>query len=223
MAFPFFTKRVPVAWLSALLIRIFSELPADYQVHAEQVRGGLIADMVRRRDRLPNYLGFLYSDAVGQYEDQRLPYIDISGIGLTSASTGRVSVGVLLYCGIPMGIYSQIPLAEGDIDLDRIDVEQVKITGPVGSHAEELGRAGVSNLNATDVYEVWMGGTRLLHLRDLDDGDFVALSGTELCVVSIAERRVTTVPAVIAATIKDRLHDLPASAFFAATEGHYVD
>jgi hypothetical protein len=171
----FFKKKLPVSWLKLLLIEIFQQLPEQYHVHADQIGAGLISGMARRPASGLNYLGFAFGDSVNEYEDTSKPLLEITGIGLFSKRLGsRVEAGVTLYSGLPIGMHSQIPLTEDDIDFNRIDVSQVKIKQPASSHTEELRRAGLS-VNDAEVWEVYLDGDRLLHLRDLADGDFVAL------------------------------------------------
>lgn len=219
MAFSLFRKKIPVAWVTETMIAVFDELPPPYRIHGDQLRAGLIAGMARRPASGPNYLGILFAENISTYEDPRQPYIALTGIRIFSRSEhDYVGLEIHLYTGVPIGIGSQIPLSPDDLDLDRIDLTELQITTPSGEFADELTAAEITGVNPSEVYEVWSGDTRLLHLRDLDDGDFVALLGTQMCIVEIAERHHRMVPLPRATALKPHLADLSAADIYAAAD-----
>ena len=174
-------KKIDFNVLSTILSIILQNLQNNYSYLYKQFEAELIVGISSaQKDLSINYIGLIHNPRVAKmYENQNKNYFKLTGIKLRGDSTGEIiSVSLFVYNGLLIGIASDKKLSEQEHytyvenpNLQRIalgETDYNRIAGLLTT--EEL-----KYINKSDVYLVEVGGKNFFHIRDVEDGNFLAL------------------------------------------------
>lgn len=163
-----------------LISKICELLPDKFQNLRDQVRAGIIKDIKLLEKPFPNYHRFtLDVEILNKYEDKKGRSFVIKGILVNDKSLQKfVPVNLIVAYGILLG-YS-IPQANNfEPDLEKIVLTSISLDffgeGTFDKIRSILSQEELKWISPSDVYEVEINDTCYYHLKDLEDGDFIAI------------------------------------------------
>lgn len=188
--FGFLKKKNKKAVTEQLLIAIFEKLPGEYRRYLQQLNEGVIRDVSCDSSSAPERISILFNTVISKrYDDEKLRGTDIEGIYFKDLNSNTlVEIKVYLYSGLVSGIDCEKSLQKCNIDFSSISVDHAKIKHDKVDDAMQarLSGFGITNFNDSEIYETSSDGVAFIHLRDLDDGDFLAVNEQGFYIVSIA-------------------------------------
>lgn len=190
--FGFFKKKINKTTIEKLLIAIFEKLPVEYRRYLQQLNEGVIRDVSFDSSSASERIYFLFNNVISKrYDDEKLKGTEIAGISVRDLKSNTfIEITVYLYSGLVIGMDCEKALHNCEVDFSSISVEQIKIKHDKVDDAMQarLTSLGISHYSDSEIYEVNSKGIALIHLRDLDDGDFLAVNEQGFYIVSIAFR-----------------------------------
>lgn len=179
--FNLFKRTKLESWERAFLISALSQLPAPYNMLAQQVSAGLIRCVHLNRGYLPNYVTFAFNpDVYDQFANRKGLNIVIRNVVVNNQKDGR-SLSVSIHTAYNVLIGYCIDNHEGKyiFDCATIDTRNVRYEDEADETAEtiynKLSQAEQQGVSKHDIYEVVLEGKTYYHLRPLEDGDFIGM------------------------------------------------
>lgn len=171
--FSFFKKK-PRLNVLAIIKELATIIPSKYDSIIRQVEEGIVVGFYLEEDA---YIKFkLNPSIIGRFEDPIGRYYSISGFQLEwddgSRTCFAIRIGYGLILGIELSDRSAIFKYQNQT---KIIFTSLKITYFDSLENIFLSPSDAKMFSPNDLYEIEIQGIHLLHLRDLDDGDFVAI------------------------------------------------
>lgn len=175
-------KRTKIAhWETDLLLAVFNVLPDPHsRSYLSQVKDGLLRGVLIGMSDIKDYVGFSYTPKVYKsYYDKNGRNYKIEGIGVYDAKS-KEEISLTLY--FSFGVINGYTI-EGNKkikgEISKVDVSNVRksyigledykvISSLLSPHEKEL-------INPAEVYLVVLNGKEYYHIRDTEDGDFLAI------------------------------------------------
>ena len=192
MACLVFFREKPKLDISNVIKELAKTLPSKYDSVIKQIEEGIVIGFFIEED---TYVKFkLDPSVISRFEDPMGRYYSISGFQLEwddgSRTCSAIRMGYWLVLGIELSDRSAIFKHQ---DQPRIILTSLRITYFDSLENTFLSPSEAKIFSPNDVYEVEIQGIHLLHLRDLDDGDFVAID-KEKSIYKVTHSPVKLVP-----------------------------
>lgn len=211
--FSFLRKKDKKETAQKLLIAILEKLPAQYSSYLQQVYEGVIRDVSVDTTPTAERISILYNTSISKkYDNDTLKGMEITGISVKDLkSNSFFAVKIYLYSGLVIGLESEKSLSQCEIDYSSVNIHHVRIKHDKidDSMRARLSGLGITKFNDSEIYEVNSDGDILIHLRDLDDGDFLAVNEQGFFIVSVALRENIKLESQYAEEIKKGFLSLP--------------
>lgn len=166
-------------WELKLLSNITEKLPVEYYPLKQQVKQGLFKGVLVGLSDIPEYVGFTVNSELYKkfYEEKGRNYKLTNIKVYNQSSKNYISCNIYVSYGIING-YS-LSEKKPSIDPDNIIMDDLRIVY-LDTANEELLQLLTSVekdlINPSDIYEIVLGGEVYYHLKDLEDGDFIAMN-----------------------------------------------
>lgn len=149
-------------------------IPSQYDTIIRQIEEGIVVGFILEEDA---YLKFkLNPSIIGRFEDPTGRYYSISGFQLEWDDGSRTCFALRVGYGLVLGIELSDRSALFKHQNQRsIILTSLRITYFDSSENSFLSPSEAKMFSPNDLYEIEIQGIHLLHLKDLDDGDFVAI------------------------------------------------
>ena len=167
-------------------------LPSKYDSIIKQIEEGIVIGFFIEEDA---YIKFkLDPSVISRFEDPIGRYYSISGFQLEWDDGSRTCFAIRIGYGLVLGI----ELSDRSVifkyqNQTRIILTSLRITYFDSLENTFLSPSEAKIFSPNDLYEVEIQGIHLLHLRDLDDGDFVAID-KEKSIYKVTHSPVKLVP-----------------------------
>jgi hypothetical protein len=163
-----------------LVLKICQSLPEKFSNLRKQIQEGIIRDIKILEKPFPNYHKFVLDvNVLNKYEDKKGRSFQVKGIVVWDKSLQNfVPVNIIVAYGLILG-YSTPQASELNLDLDKIKITSMSLEF-FGENVFDrlkpiLSKEELKWVNPSDVYEIELKNTTYYHIKDLDDGDFVAI------------------------------------------------
>ncbi|WP_102272260.1 hypothetical protein [Cytobacillus massiliigabonensis] len=214
--FSFFRKKkcieMDVDRLNKMLVAVLEKLPSEYSIYLKQIKEGILQDIFPVTGYSDHYIGVSYQrEVIKKYEKKGEKDYSITGVNIFNEKMSKdVQLEIFFSYGVIAGVSSDDELILSDLDLNKINIEFIKVKEkPLdGTVKRELLSFGIQSVNESEVFEVKVGDRRMLHLRDLSDGDFLAIEDGDFYLISISLKGVLKISSAHYETIKMNLFDL---------------
>lgn len=160
-----------------LFLKICKSLPNKYTFLSHQVQDGILYSVKKQED---NYYKFnLNNDLFEKYEDKTGRYFQIKGIILSYKDKNiplilRVGYGLLLGYSTPdNSLLNSLESNDFYIDISQLQVEFFDDITP--KIITLFSKKELNHLSLNDIYEIELKGNSYYHLKDMTDGDFIAI------------------------------------------------
>lgn len=180
--FSFFKRKKRIhlqGWEKELFEKIFSLLGSEYNVFEKQISEGIIEN-VRFDEDFPDFISFKLNVALlNKYEKKKEPHFKIAGIEIYDNTTFQYKkINIEICYNLVMG-YTMQDILNFNPDIEKIKINSVRkifIENEEFSSIKSIfTKEELSLINSTDVYQVELDGNIYYHLKDLEDGDFLAV------------------------------------------------
>ena len=171
--FSFFREK-PKLDVSNVIKELAKTLPSKCDSIIKQIEGGIVIGFSIEED---TYVKFkLDPSVISRFEDPIGRYYSISGFQLEWEDGSRTCFAIRIGYGLILGIeLSDRSAVFKHQDQPRIILTSLRITYFDSMEDTFLSPTEAKMFNPNNLYELEIQGIHLLHLRDLDDGDFVAI------------------------------------------------
>ena len=189
--FSFFRKRPRLAVLNVIR-ELATIIPSKHDAIIRQIEEGIVVGFILEEDA---YLKFkLNPSIIGHFEDPTGRYYSISGFQLEWDDGSRTCFALRVGYGLVLGI----ELSDRSALFKHQNQRSIILTSLRITYFDSLENAFISPSEAkifspNDLYEIEIQGVHLLHLRDLDDGDFAAID-TKQSIYKVTHSPVELVP-----------------------------
>ena len=192
MACLVFFREKPKLDISNVIKELAKTLPSKYDSVIKQIEEGIVIGFFIEED---TYVKFkLDPSVISRFEDPMGRYYSISGFQLEWDDGSRTCFAIRIGYGLVLGIeLSDRSAIFKHQDQPRIILTSLRITYFDSLENTFLSPSEAKIFSPNDVYEVEIQGIHLLHLRDLDDGDFVAID-KEKSIYKVTHSPVKLVP-----------------------------
>ncbi|MEY9972696.1 hypothetical protein ABH966_003072 [Lysinibacillus sp. RC46] len=214
--FGFFRKKksfeIEVDWFNKRLIAVLEKLPSKYSIYLKQIKEGILQGIFPVTGYLDNYIGVsFHREVVKKYEKKGEKSFSITGVKIFNKNMSKdVNLEIFFNNGVIAGVSSDVELIQFDLDLSKINIDFVKVKEKEieGTIKRKLLSWGIRNFNESEVFEVKVEDRRMLHLRDLSDGDFLAIEDGDFYIISISLKEVLKISSAHYENVKMNLFDL---------------
>lgn len=189
--FSFFRKRPRLNVLN-IIRELATIIPSKYDSIIRQVEEGIVVGFFLEGDA---YIKFkLDPSVISRFEDPIGRYYSISGFQLEWGDGSRTCFAIRIGYGLVLGIELSDPsVIFRHQNQTRIILTSLRITYFDSLENTFLSPSEANIFSPNDLYEIEIQGIHLLHLRDLDDGDFVAID-KEKSIYKVTHSPVKLVP-----------------------------
>lgn len=214
--FNFFRKKecieIDVNRFNAMLIAVLEKLPSEYSIYLKQIKEGILQDIVPVIGDSDYSFGVSYKrEVIRKYEKKDEKDYSITGIKIFNEKTSNeTQLEIFFSSGVIAGVSSDNELILSDLNLNKINIDFIKVKEKeMDENVKEIMLSlGIKKFNPSDVFEVKVKGRRMLHLRDLSDGDFLASEDGNYYLISVSLREVLEISSSHYDTIRMNLFDL---------------
>ena len=172
-------------WELFLMYNTLEKLPDEFKTLKVQIEEELFAYATTGASSFdPDFVGFGFSDSIGEYENRRAREYEITNIKVLDINSNkRLDYSINVCSGVISG-YSLKGAENPTIDISDIDVsayEKRYYDNPDYDKLEKiLSPAEISLINASEVHEVSLDGKVYFHIKDLEDGDFIGIDSEKI-------------------------------------------
>jgi len=176
----FFKKKKKNELFIEILKQILLKMPADYQYLFNQVNCGLIKGTFHQSTPVKNYTGFSYDPIKSkEFEDKKGLSFVLKGIKILNKTDNKITnidiyVGHGLIAGYATPHASNFMGDEKTINCENFYKEYLEDFSK-DQLGEIFSKSQIELINMSDVYEIELKGTVYFHVKDLEDGDFIAI------------------------------------------------
>ncbi|RYC40458.1 hypothetical protein [Pectobacterium zantedeschiae] len=185
---------------------VLNKMPSEYDHYLRQIQEGVIRRLLSGGGGMPNYIAVIYNTKISSlYERKHEKGFSISGVTVFDKKSGKnVVLEFYFHSGLVAGINADINIKKCSFDMDTLNVDSSRVKYEKSSTEIEnyLTELGVLKFNASEVHEVLVGKDLMIYLRDLEDGDFLAVNQHGFYIVSIGSREAFKVSSVYFDEIK---------------------
>lgn len=169
-----FLKKKPKLDISNVIKELAKTLPSKYDSIIKQIEEGIVIGFFIEEDA---YIKFkLDSSVISRFEDPMGRYYSISGFQLEWDDGSRTCFAIRIGYGLVLGIeLSDRSVIFKHQNQPRVILMSLRITYFDSLENSFISPSEAKIFSPNDLYEIEIQGVHLLHLRDLDDGDFVAI------------------------------------------------
>jgi len=187
-----FLKKKPKLDISNLIKELVKTLPSKHDSIIEQIEEGIVIGFFIEEDA---YVKFkLEPSVISRFEDPIGRYYSISGFELEWEDGSRTCLAIRIGYGLVLGIeLSDRSVIFKHQNQPRVILTSLRITYFDSMENTFLSTSEAKTFSPNDLYEIEIQGTHLLHLRDLEDGDFVAID-KEKSIYKVTHSPVELVP-----------------------------
>ncbi|MCL1983022.1 MAG: hypothetical protein FWG53_08065 [Clostridiales bacterium] len=206
-------EKVNPVWLSELLINMLEKLPDEYSIYLHQLYDGIVGGIMPSSPFDPNYIGIVFNGKVaGKYEKRNDMFFLLKGIKLFNSSSGEfVSVKLYFHDNLLCGLSSSRELNMTDYDINRIRIDNLTRKGAEldKAIADKLKTWGMKELpNPSDVDEVAIGDMEMLRIREIQDGNFLAINNGDFYLIEHSFQEARKIPSKHYKDLQTRVCDL---------------
>jgi len=214
--FSFFRKKrsfeIDIDWFNKMLIAVLEKLPSEYSIYLNQINEGILQGVFPVTGYLNHYIGVsFHREVIKKYKKKGEKNFSITGVKIFNENIRKdVNLEIFFNNRVIAGVSSDVELIQSDLDLSKINIDFVKVKEITieGTVKRKLLSWGIQNFNESEVFEVKVEERSMLHLRDLSDGDFLAIEDGDFYLISISLKEVLKISSVHYENIKMNLFDL---------------
>lgn len=212
--FSFFRKKncLEIGNFNKMLIAVLEKLPSEYSIYLKQIKEGILRDVFPVTGYAGNHFGFSYQrEVIKKYEKKGEKDYSITGIKIFNEKIGKdVQLAIFFSYGVIAGVSSDDEFILPDLDLNKINIGFMKVKERTmdGAVKRELLSFGMQSFNESEVYEINVEERRMLHVRELSDGDFLAVEDGDFYLISISLNEVLKISSAHYKTMKMNLLNL---------------
>ena len=187
-----FLKKKTKLDISNVIKELVKTLPSKYNSIIKQIEEGIVIGSFIEEDA---YVKFkLDPSVISRFEDPIGRYYSISGFQLEWGDGSRTCCAIRIGYGLVLGI----ELSDRSVIFKHQNQTRIILTSLSITYFDSMENAFLSPSEAeifipNDLYEIEIQGAHLLHLRDLEDGDFVAID-KEKSIYKVTHSPVELVP-----------------------------
>lgn len=187
-----FLKKKTKLDISNVIKELVKTLPSKYDSIIKQIEEGIVIGSFIEEDA---YVKFkLDPSVISRFEDPIGRYYSISGFQLEWGDGSRTCCAIRIGYGLVLGI----ELSDRSVIFKHQNQTRIILTSLSITYFDSMENAFLSPSEAeifipNDLYEIEIQGAHLLHLRDLEDGDFVAID-KEKSIYKVTHSPVALVP-----------------------------
>ena len=187
-----FLKKKPKLDISNVIKELAKALPSMYDSIIKQIEEGIVVGFFLEGDA---YIKFkLDPSVISRFEDPIGRYYSISGFELEWEDGSRTCLAIRIGYGLVLGIeLSDRSVIFKHQNQPRVILTSLRITYFDSMENTFLSPSEAKTFSPNDLYEIEIQGIHLLHLRDLEDGDFVAID-KEKSIYKVTHSSVELVP-----------------------------
>ncbi|WP_323636760.1 hypothetical protein [Pectobacterium polaris] len=186
------------AIVEQLFSLMLNKMPGEYSHYLRQIQDGVIRRLLLGGGGMPNYIAVVYDTKISSlYERKNEKGFSISGVVIFDKNSGKhVALDFYFHSGLIAGMNADLNIKKCNFDMDTLNVDLCRIEYEKSSKDIEksLAELGIFKFNASEVREVLVGNDLMIYLRDLEDGDFLAVNRHGFYIVSIGSREAFKVP-----------------------------
>jgi hypothetical protein len=178
--FNFFKRSKVEQWEKTLLQNILSELPPEFIRLRSQVEEGVLRAVSFNTKVIPNYTGFRYNPEIAaRYRDERKASYTIKKLKVyDNLSQTYINFEIVVVSEIVAG-YATPDHKKVKLSIDKFDTSDYFIKKFGQQDFDEisslLSKETLAIIQPGDVYQVELDNKIYYHIKDLDDGDFIAI------------------------------------------------
>jgi hypothetical protein len=206
------TRRDEVHRFNEMLIAVLEKLPNDYSIYLQQIKEGILRDVFPGTGYAGGHFGFSYQrEVIKKYERKGEKDYSIAGIKIWNEKTNKdIQLEVFFSCGVIAGVSADDEYILSDLDFTKINIDFMKVKEKTLDETmkRELLSFGMQSFHESEVFEVTVEDRRMLHVRDLSDGDFLAIEDGDFYLVSISLKEAVKISSAHYETMKMNLCDL---------------
>lgn len=212
--FSFFRKKnfIEIGNFNKMLIAVLEKLPSEYSIYLKQIKEGILRDVFPVTGYVGNHFGFSYQrEVIKKYEKKGEKDYSITGIKIFNEKISKdVQLAIFFSYGVIAGVSSDDEFILSDLDLNKINIGFMKVKERTmdGAVKRELLSFGMQSFNESEVFEVNVEERRMLHVRELSDGDFLAVEDGDFYLISISLNEVLKISSAHYKTMKMNLLNL---------------
>ncbi|KGR81792.1 hypothetical protein [Lysinibacillus odysseyi] len=212
--FSFFRKKncIEIGNFNKMLIAVLEKLPSEYSIYLKQIKEGILRDVFPVTGYVGNHFGFSYQrEVIKKYEKKGEKDYSITGIKIFNGKISKdVQLAIFFSYGVIAGVSSDDEFILSDLDLNKINIGFMKVKERTmdGAVKRELLSFGMQSFNESEVFEVNVEERRMLHVRELSDGDFLAVEDGDFYLISISLNEVLKISSAHYKTMKMNLLNL---------------
>ncbi|MCG8709818.1 hypothetical protein JHU04_003084 [Brenneria sp. 4F2] len=177
---------------------MLEKMPGEYIHYFRQVQEGVIRRILTGPGETPNYITIIYNTKFSSaYERKNETGFSIYGVTVFDKKSGKdVSLVFYFHSGLVAGINADLNIKKCSFDINTLKIDFCKIKNDLSSEKIEkyLAELGILTFNASEVHEILVGEELMIYLRDLEDGDFLAVNSHGFYIVSMGFRQAFKVP-----------------------------
>lgn len=213
--FRFFRKKTrsdDVDRFNEMLIAVLEKLPSDYSIYLKQIKEGILRAVFPVTGHTGDHFGFSYqTEVINKYEKKSEKDYSITGVKICNETINKdVQLEIFFSHGVIAGVSFEGEFVLSDLDLTKINIDCMKVKEKSLDETvkTELLASGMQSFNEGEVYKVTVEDRRMLHIRDLSDGDFLAMEDGDFYLISISLKEVVEISSAHYETIKMNLLNL---------------
>ncbi len=212
--FSFFRKKncIEIGNFNKMLIAVLEKLPSEYSIYLKQIKEGILRDVFPVTGYVGNHFSFSYQrEVIKKYKKKGEKDYSITGIKIFNEKISKdVQLAIFFSYGVIAGVSSDDEFILSDLDLNKINIGFMKVKERTmdGAVKRELLSFGMQSFNESEVFEVNVEERRMLHIRELSDGDFLAVEDGDFYLISISLNEVLKISSAHYKTMKMNLLNL---------------
>ncbi|WP_323652436.1 hypothetical protein [Pectobacterium parmentieri] len=185
---------------------VLNKMPSEYEHYLKQIKEGVIRRLLSGGGGMPNYIAVTYNTKISSlYERKHEKGFSISGVTVFDKKSRRnVVLEFYFHSGLVAGVNADINIKKCSFDVDTLNIDSSRVKYEKSSKEvkNSLTELGILKFNESEVHEVLVGKDLMIYLRDLEDGDFLAINQHGFYIVSIGSREAFKVSSVYFDEIK---------------------
>ncbi|MCL1923962.1 MAG: hypothetical protein FWF50_00090 [Defluviitaleaceae bacterium] len=181
--FKFFNKKnnleIDVCFLKKMLVLILEKSENDFSIFLKQIKEDIIIGIFPVPKYMDNYISISFQkEVLKKYEKTNEKSFSLENIRIFDINLNRyVSIEIFFDRGLLIGINSDVKLNKSTLDLNNITTKfsQQKETTIPKEIKEKISNLQINDYNHNEIFEINIGNRKMIHLKELSDGDFLAV------------------------------------------------
>ena len=158
-----------------ILIKICRSLPQAFQFLYKQMAEGIVVSVQKQATQ---YKFVLDTDCLNKYEDKKGRYFSINNIRIICDNENEGIFNLRVGYGIALGYsINKNDILNFPVDRIKVDTSHILIQyyDENPSYKKFFTKEELQYIAPNDIYEIELKGNKYYHIKDTEDGDFIAV------------------------------------------------